>query len=306
MWLLVLASLLWAPSFPLVKRLGLDPELLTAARLVLAAGTFQLLGIVARLGGEAAQPVPSLTGSLKRRLCALGAVQFGLMYVLVHRSYAHLQGHEVALFTVLTPLWVALFAGLAERRLETRALIAGLVAVLGSLFLCRLELRPTAWRGFLLVQGANACFAYGQVAYRGIARRVALPHTAAFRWAYLGAALVAVAAAATTVTGSVVESFLARPIGTHAAVLYLGLVPTALGFHLWNRGAARVSTGTLAAANQLKVPLVVLVSVAPPFREPIDLPRLLAAAALIGGAVWWGRGATPRTRSARTSERYPA
>ena len=72
-------------------------------------------------------------------------------------------------------------------------------------------------------------------------------------------------------------------------MLYLGLVPTAVGFHLWNRGASRVSAGTLAAANQLKVPLAVLVALAPPFREPADLPRLAAASVVIALALVVGR-----------------
>ena len=41
-------------------------------------------------------------------------------------------------------------------------------------------------------------------------------------------------------------------------LLYLGLVPTAVGFWLWNKGAARTSAARLAVANNLKVPLAVL------------------------------------------------
>jgi len=43
-------------------------------------------------------------------------------------------------------------------------------------------------------------------------------------------------------------------------LVYLGLVPTALGFYLWNKGAARTGSTSLGVANNLKIPLAVLVS----------------------------------------------
>ena len=48
---------------------------------------------------------------------------------------------------------------------------------------------------------------------------------------------------------------------------YLALGASALGFFLWNVGAAGVRAGTLAVFNNVKVPLAVLVSLAV-FREP--------------------------------------
>jgi len=291
MWLLLLASLLWAPSFPVVKRLGVDADLLSAVRLGLAV---LAVWVIARWEPRApAHPTlnrrgPRLTPRLRAGLVALGGVQLGLMYLLLHQSYAHLAGHEVALFTVLTPLWVTVLDGVAARSLRVRPLLAALLASGGSLFLCRLELRPEALSGFLLVQGANLCFALGTVLYRRLDLAAPLPHALASRWIYLGGALVASIAALVLVPRSAVDELLARPLGTHLALLYLGLVPTALGFHLWNRGASRVSAGTLAAANQVKVPLAVLVALAPPFNESADLARLAAASAVIAAALVLG------------------
>ena len=48
--------------------------------------------------------------------------------------------------------------------------------------------------------------------------------------------------------------------GAVLVVGYLGLVPTALGFYLWNKGAAQVGAGVLGAANNLKIPLAVLIA----------------------------------------------
>lgn len=287
MWLLLLASLLWAPSFPLVKRLDLDADLLSVVRLGLAALAFWVVALWGRRATSRA--TAALSPRLVLGLLALGAVQLGLMYLLLHQSYAHLAGHEVALFTVLTPLWVAVLDGLAAKALRVRPFLAALLACAGSLFLCQIALRPEALKGFLFVQGANFCFALGTVVYRRLDLAGPIPHAVASRWLYSGGALVALAAAPLLVPRTALDELLTRPFGTHFALLYLGLVPTALGFHLWNRGASRVSAGTLAAANQIKVPLAVAVALAPPFNESADLARLAAASVVIGAALVLGR-----------------
>ena len=69
-------------------------------------------------------------------------------------------------------------------------------------------------------------------------------------------------------------------------ILYLGLLPTAAGFYLWNKGAIRVNTGILAVGNNLKVPLAVLVSWIV-FGEQADYLRVLAGLTLILTALYW-------------------
>ncbi|HEY0880061.1 MAG TPA: EamA family transporter, partial [Archangium sp.] len=70
-----------------------------------------------------------------------------------------------------------------------------------------------------------------------------------------------------------------------ATLGYLGVVASGLGFFLWNRGATRVSPGTLAAMNNAKIPLAVAASLLV-FGEQVDLVRLALGGVLLGGAVW--------------------
>jgi drug/metabolite transporter (DMT)-like permease len=49
--------------------------------------------------------------------------------------------------------------------------------------------------------------------------------------------------------------------GQILSLLYLGLVPTGVGFWLWNKGAVLVESSTLAIMNNLKIPLGVLFSI---------------------------------------------
>jgi len=61
-------------------------------------------------------------------------------------------------------------------------------------------------------------------------------------------------------------------------------VASGLGFWLWNAGARRVSAGTLAVFNDLKIPLAVAVSLLV-FGEQTDLPRLLMGGTLVLAAL---------------------
>src|SRR5687767_14932020 len=160
---LVIVSLLWAFSFGLIKRyLGdVDSAFVSASRLGLALVVFlpflRLRGVHTRL---------ALT------LAAIGAVQFGLMYLAYIESFRYLRAYEAALFTITTPILVTLIADALERTLRWRALAAAILAVAGTALVAMkstdLEVTLT---GFALVQFSNASFAAGQVFYRRIRAR---------------------------------------------------------------------------------------------------------------------------------------
>lgn len=266
-WLLG-ACILWSLSFGLIKRsvAGLDPDAVAATRLVLAAiavAPWWRPGLLPR--------------GLAPRLALVGAVQFGAMYLLYIRAFQHLSGHEVALLTAGTPLYVVLASDLLARRVSPAALGCAALAVAGG--------AVVAWRGFsaadpwigiALVQAANLCFALGQVWWVRLVRpHPGLADGPLLAPAYLGAALTAAAACA---VGGGWDGF-APDRGQWLALLYLGLVPTAVAFWMWNRGARAVGTGELAVANDAKIPLAVLCALLL-FGESADPLRLT-----IGGAV---------------------
>jgi drug/metabolite transporter (DMT)-like permease len=67
-------------------------------------------------------------------------------------------------------------------------------------------------------------------------------------------------------------------------VAYLGLVASGLGFYLWNAGARRCGTGTLAVMNNAKVPLGVAASLLL-FGESAEAGPLLLSLLALGAAV---------------------
>src|SRR5690606_20628032 len=115
-------------------------------------------------------------------------------------AYAFAAAHEIALYTVLTPLYVVLICDLYGRRFDVRNLgLAGLAAV-GAAVIQHREGAEVAWLGFGLVQLSSVCFAWGQVEYRRLRRRrPELRDRAVISLLYVGG--IAVTAIAATMSG---------------------------------------------------------------------------------------------------------
>jgi drug/metabolite transporter (DMT)-like permease len=286
---LVVVSLLWAFSFGLIKRylVGVDAGLLAWARLVLAWLVF----------------APWLRPSLVTRrdiaaLGAIGAVQYGVMYLAYLTAFRYLRASEVALFTALTPLYVAMIGQWLDKSAGGRPLVAALVSVgAAALVMGGADYHRESVKGFVLVQASNVAFAAGQVLYR---RR--LPASArdrersVFGWLYLGGA-AALAPWLLIRTPDVPRLSLAGGL----VVAYLGIVASGVGFFLWNAGARRTTIGTLAVMNDAKVPLGVLASVLV-FDEHLtraQLGKLIASLALMTAAVAWGERGGARAAASK-------
>lgn len=266
---LIATSLIWAFSFGLIGHVlqGVDPYFLAFARLLLAWVCFLPLSRIRSLSARA------LAAAL-----GIGAVQYGVMYVALFQAYRYLRSHEVALFTIFTPLWVVAFHDVWIRRAHARYALAAVTAVIGAGVLKWDVLQSTAfWKGFAWMQLSNACFAFGQVAYRQwrYSAAAAYRDVEVFSWLYLGAAIVS------GVSWGLWRSWSWPELSATQAgvVIYLGVVASGLAFFLWNWGAVRVNAGVLAVFNNLKIPLAVAVSLVV-FREPVSLIRLLAGGGL--------------------------
>lgn len=272
---LLLTSLLWAFSPGLIAHfLGDLPAPAIA---------------VIRLGLTFLVFVPFLRPRLLARstsvwLVGIGAIQFGLMYLLYTLAFKFVQSHEVFLFTIFTPIYVVLLSSALVNRFSLRHAGAAVLSVIGAAVILQQRRlgTPNVMIGFLLVQGANLCFAAGQVAYGHTRPALArLKDAELFAWLALGGfaatALVAIPA---------VDWRAFEPTRVQWLVLaFLGLVASGAGFFFWSIGVARVNPGTLAALNNAKIPLGVAVSLVF-FREAADLPRLVVSLALLTAAVW--------------------
>jgi drug/metabolite transporter (DMT)-like permease len=192
------------------------------------------------------------------RLVLIGAVQFGVMYACYMRAFQYLPSHLVAIFSILTPVYVVILHDLRQRTFSSRYLLAALLSVLGAGAI-KAKTIPTGdfWIGFGLMQVAGIAFAYGQVAYRDWKRNN--PQTndrSVFALLAMGGTVCAGIAGALLSDWSTLEI---KP-DQWKAILYLGFVASGIGFFLWNKGASKSNPGTLAAFNNAVVPLAVLCS----------------------------------------------
>jgi drug/metabolite transporter (DMT)-like permease len=207
----------------------------------------------------------------------------------------------VALFSILTPVYVVLIHDLRSRQFSTRYLLAALLSVAGAAAI-RVQGVPTGsiWIGFALMQVAGLSFAFGQVAYRDWKREhPAIRDHAVFALLALGG----------TGCAGLCSLFFANPEALAInpsqwqAILYLGVVASGLGFFLWNKGASLSNPGTLAAFNNAVIPLAMLLSLFV-FGEVSEvtaaaLIRLLLGGGLIAAAVAYAtRKISPADREA--------
>ncbi len=276
---LLLVSLIWAFSFGLIKTrlVGVDSTFVAAVRVALA-----LLVFLPFLRPRA---VPARVAV---RLVGIGAVQFGLMYLAYLAAFDALEAYQVAVLTIITPIFVCLTDDLLDRRLRWAPLLAALAAVGGSgVIVAQKPLGRAEWTGIILVQVSNVCFALGQVLYRRW--KLAAPQVRdreVFAWLYLGAVLATVPYACTRLDVPVLARALTTP--QLGVLVYLGVLASGAAFFLWNLGAVRVSTGTLAVMNNAKLPLGVAVSLLV-FGEKTDLLRLLVGGGLLLAAALYAQ-----------------
>ncbi len=273
---LITASLIWCFSFGLIGNTlaGLPPAWLAAVRLLLASLLF--LPFVRRCRFKSAA-----------NLFGIGAVQFGLMYLAYMHSFQSLKSHEVALFTIFTPIYVSLLNDLQRRQFSIRSLLTASLAAAGAaVILWNKESRLESLAGFGYVQLSGICFALGQLLYRRAFSTAGaeLPPSAdrhVFAWLYLGGFAILLPFALAEMVSAMPHPDLKQT----ATIVYLGVTASGIAFFLWNRGARQVSAATLAVMNNLKIPLGVLVSLLV-FSEKTDLSALLSGSALVALAVF--------------------
>lgn len=278
MYHLLAVNLIWSFSFSLIGQYlagQVDSDFAVLVRVAIAALIFlpfmHWRGLPARLLGG---------------FWLAGALQFGITYLCLYRSFSVLSVPEVLLFTVLTPIYVTLLEDALVGRFNRWALFAAAVAVGGGILIRYQPLAGEFLWGFVLLQIANATFAAGQVLCRRLLLqyRPALPLYRFFGHFFLGALVL------------VLPSFLifgdparlAQTAVQWGVLVWMGVFATALGMFWWVKGSTRVDAGLLAIMNELHVPLGLLVNLLI-WNRDADLARIAAGGSVILASLWINR-----------------
>lgn len=267
-------TLLWAFSFSLIGVYlagQVDSYFAVLTRIILATLIF-----IPFLFKHKVAPKLALS------LMGIGAIQLGCMYLFYYNSFLLLSVPEVLIFTIFTPVYVTLIYDLLSKRFHVGYLISALLAIAGAAVMRYSSLSEDFWTGFLVVQGANFCFALGQVAYKKLmeVHQFEGKQQDVFGWFYIGA-LIVVSIAWVLLGGDKYPT----QIHQWGILLWLGVVASGLGYFLWNKGATLVNSGQLAVMNNVLIPAGLLVNLLI-WNRDTDLLRLTIGAAILMLALW--------------------
>ncbi|MFV0449360.1 MAG: carboxylate/amino acid/amine transporter [Vibrio sp.] len=217
------------------------------------------------------------------QLMAIGGIQLGLMYCFYYQSFLLLSVPEVLLFTVFTPIYVTLIYDLLKARFSPWYLVTAAIAVAGAVFIKFAAINENFVVGFFVVQGANLCFAIGQVAYKYVMEKqsVELSQRTVFGYFYLGALVVA------TIAFALLGNPTKLPTTSlqWGILIYLGVIASGVGYFVWNKGACMVNAGALAIMNNALVPAGLIVNIVI-WNRDVDIARLSIGGIIILLSLW--------------------
>lgn len=243
---LILVSILWSFSFGIIKYglSGIDSSFISLMRNLIAFLFFASLSLY----------------NFKKfifdiKLILIGAIQFGLMYVLYIQSYQYLPAYLIATFTITTPIFIGIFSQLLQNKsFSLSGIFSILLVVLGSLMMRFNIVNPLDyWLGFFLIQCANICFAIGQIMFKKwYSKNTSVDIIYNFSQMFFGAVLI-------TTMFSIINSTNIGMLNTYNlfALLFLGLFSTGFGFLAWNLGSLQVSNERLAVMNNVVIPIAI-------------------------------------------------
>ena len=243
---LILVSILWSFSFGIIKYglPGIDSTLISLMRNLIALLFFASLTLY-----------NFKKFSFDIRLVLIGAIQFGLMYILYIQSYQYLPAYLIATFTITTPIFIGIFSQLLDyKSFSLNGIFSIILVVIGSLMMRFNIVNPIDyWLGFFLIQCANVCFAIGQIMFkRWHSKNTSVDIIYNFSQMFFGAVLI------TSIFSIINSTNLAMLNASNLyALLFLGLFSTGFGFLAWNLGAIQVSNERLAVMNNAVIPIAI-------------------------------------------------
>lgn len=290
---LIMASIIWGFSFGVTKGLSinLDSFLLNFYRVGVATLFFTpwFLNKFPTIYMSASN-APQKRGDQSVHIIKIfqaficGAIQIGLMYGPYTLSFRYLKAHEVALFTMTTPLIMSgilvgfqlMTFGSRSSNEVMRLATASFLATCGGIIVANGDLSSEKLAvGAGLVQLSNLFFAIGSILWtRWFAheqKHLFMMMTPFFLGA-LFSCLIQMMFFANSIDLPSLHQWL--------ALFWLGGISSGVGFYFWNKGATLVNEATLSVTNNIKLPIAILISILI-FGEEGNAPTLTLGIILI-------------------------
>ena len=269
----------WGSAFVGIRAAGetLSPGALALGRLIVSLA---ILGTVAAVRRE----------RLPARRDLLWIATFGVLWLAVYsvalnEAERRVDAGTAAMLVNTGPILIAIFAGIFLREGFPPGLFAGCaVAFCGVVVIAFATTQSGARSGLGVVLCIVAAFAY---AVAVVVQKPVLARVSAFQvtWIGLAAATIACLPFAPTLAAEAANA----DAGTIAWMVYLGAVPTALGFATWGFALRRTSAGRMGSLTYLAPPIAIVLG----WAVLGETPPWLAAA---GGALCLAGVALARSR----------
>jgi drug/metabolite transporter (DMT)-like permease len=238
---------LWGSAFVAIRAAGeaLSPGALALGRLIVACAA---LSTVAAVRGE---PLPQ--GRDLRAIATYGVLFLGVYSVTLSAAERRVDAGTAAMLINTGPILIAVLAGIFLAEGFPRGLFAGCAVAFGGCVVIGVATSQSGTRaGLGIALCIVAAFAYASAV---IVQKAVLARVSAFQVTWLGCAAATVACLPFAPT-------LAREAARADAsalgwVIYLGVMPTALGFATWAFALRRTSAGRMASIAYL-IPVVAI------------------------------------------------
>ena len=244
----LIAVCLWASAFVGIRYAGreLGPGPLALARLLVGSAALGVMMLIRRPPMVARRGLPGVV------IC--GVLWFGAYNVALNAAERRVDAGTASLLVNVAPLFIAILAGRALKEGIGRLLLAGCALSFTGVALIAFG---TSRHGLSAGLGAALCVIAAAVYAVGVvAQKPALSYGSPLAVTWLACAIGAVCCLP-------YAPQLVRQLGhVHTSAVawtvYLGLVPTAIGFSTWAYALARTDAGKLGSTTYLVPPIAVL------------------------------------------------
>jgi drug/metabolite transporter (DMT)-like permease len=289
----------WGSAFVGIRSASrqISPEALALGRLSIASVA---LGVIVLLRREPLPPRRDLPA-----IAFVGAAWFGLYNITLNEAERRVDAGTAAMLVNIGPILIALLAGVFLREGFPRRLFVGLAVAFGGTLLIG---SATSEHGFVPSWGAVLCVAAAVFyAVGAVAQKPLLTRSSALQVTWL--ACVAGTVVCLPFAGQLAHDVPRTSGSAIGWMIYLAIVPMAVGFLTWGYALARTTAGQMGSMMYLVTPIAVLLG----WLLLDEVPPVLA---LVGGAVCLAgvyvarRGSNARSApivsasSARLSGRY--
>jgi drug/metabolite transporter (DMT)-like permease len=246
----VTTLVLWASAFVGIRAVGSTFSPGPMALLRLAVGTVALTAIALVRRGRRAG-LPSGRGLLL--IVGYGVAWFAGYTVVLNAAERHLDAGTAAMLVNVGPVLVAVAAGALLGEGWPRRLLVGILVSFTGVVIIAADGATGRTDRFGVALGLVTAVLY---AAGVLVQKVALRSTDALTATWLGCAVgtVVLLPFAPQAAGELAQA----PAGAVAAVVYLGVFPTAIGFTTWAYALRHTSAGRMGATTYLVPPLAVL------------------------------------------------